>query len=137
MDCVTLLRYSHNGDLCSWWRLYFVDEKRQVENGTYLRVLLVIRANNARFGYSNRKAETKIEICIEDLTHLEPETSLCLFDIHHQTVNSLPKTIEATVYNERRVPIPGQHCFLGRVRIPCSNTVKKGEEAYERFQLQK
>ena len=85
MDCVTLNRYSHNGDLCSWWRLYFVDEKRQVENGTYLRVLLVIRANNARFGYSNRKAETKIEICMEDL---EPNqwpiwNQKLLFDIHH------------------------------------------------------
>ncbi|KAL6129878.1 hypothetical protein ACLB2K_068260 [Fragaria x ananassa] len=38
--------------------------------------------------------------------------------------------------NERRVPTPGQH-FLGSVRIPCSNTVKKGKAAYQRFQLEK
>ncbi|KAJ7949121.1 C2 domain-containing protein [Quillaja saponaria] len=44
-------------------------------------------------------------------------------------------TIEVSVYNERR-PIPGRN-FLGRVRIPCSNIVKKGEEAYQLFQLEK
>ncbi|XP_061997199.1 FT-interacting protein 1 [Rosa rugosa] len=58
-----------------------------------------------------------------------------VFDIH-QTENFHHKTIEVSVYNERRVPIPGRH-FLGSVRIPCSNTVKKGKEAYQRFQLEK
>ncbi|XP_022865394.1 FT-interacting protein 1-like [Olea europaea var. sylvestris] len=42
--------------------------------------------------------------------------------------------IEVSVYNERR-PIPGRN-FLGRVRIPCSNIVRKGEEVYQSFQLQ-
>nr|XP_016487077.1 PREDICTED: protein QUIRKY-like [Nicotiana tabacum] len=45
------------------------------------------------------------------------------------------KYIEVSVYHERR-PIPGRN-FLGRVRIPCSNIVKKGEEVYQRFQLEK
>ncbi|XP_050385201.1 FT-interacting protein 1 [Argentina anserina] len=58
-----------------------------------------------------------------------------VFDIN-QTENFHHETIEVSVYNERRVPIPGRH-FLGRVRIPCSNIVKKGEEAYQRFQLEK
>lgn len=43
--------------------------------------------------------------------------------------------IDVSVYNERR-PIPGRN-FLGRVRIPCSNIVKKGEEVYQRFHLEK
>ncbi|KAJ1409735.1 Phosphoribosyltransferase C-terminal [Sesbania bispinosa] len=47
---------------------------------------------------------------------------------HHQT-------IEVSVYNERR-PIPGRN-FLGRVRIPCSNIVKEGEEVYQIFPLEK
>ncbi|KAL2478521.1 C2 calcium/lipid-binding plant phosphoribosyltransferase family protein [Forsythia ovata] len=42
--------------------------------------------------------------------------------------------IEVSVYNERR-SIPGRK-FLGRVRIPCSNIVRKGEEVYQSFQLQ-
>ncbi|XP_049368746.1 FT-interacting protein 1 isoform X1 [Solanum verrucosum] len=45
------------------------------------------------------------------------------------------KYIDVSVYHERR-PIPGRN-FLGRVRIPCSNIVKKGEEVYQRFQLEK
>ncbi|XP_027351462.1 FT-interacting protein 1-like [Abrus precatorius] len=43
--------------------------------------------------------------------------------------------IEVSVYNERR-PIPGRN-FLGRVRIPCSNIVKEGEEVYQIFPLEK
>ncbi|KAI3448926.1 hypothetical protein Pfo_005591 [Paulownia fortunei] len=46
---------------------------------------------------------------------------------HHQC-------IEVSVYNERR-PIPGRN-FLGRVRISCSNLVRKGDEVYQRFQLE-
>ncbi|XP_062175662.1 FT-interacting protein 1 [Alnus glutinosa] len=45
------------------------------------------------------------------------------------------QAIEISVYNERK-PIPGRN-FLGRVRFPCSNIVKKGEEAYQRFQLER
>ncbi|XP_061348862.1 FT-interacting protein 1-like isoform X2 [Gastrolobium bilobum] len=45
------------------------------------------------------------------------------------------QTIEVSVYNERR-PIPGRN-FLGRVRIPCSNIVKEGEEVYQIFPLEK
>ena len=51
-----------------------------------------------------------------------------------ETKNHHP-AIEISVYNERR-PIPGRN-FLGRVRIPCSNIVKKGEEAYQRLQLER
>ncbi|KAH7837386.1 hypothetical protein Vadar_013261 [Vaccinium darrowii] len=47
---------------------------------------------------------------------------------HHQS-------IDISVYNERR-PVSGRN-FLGRVRIPCSNIVKKGEEVYQTFQLEK
>ncbi|XP_028769243.1 FT-interacting protein 1-like [Neltuma alba] len=45
------------------------------------------------------------------------------------------QTIEVSVYNERR-PISGRN-FLGRVRIPCSNIVKEGEEVYQVFPLEK
>ena len=45
------------------------------------------------------------------------------------------KTIEVSVYNERRLT-PGRN-FLGRVRIPCSNIVKEGEEVYQIFPLEK
>lgn len=42
--------------------------------------------------------------------------------------------MKVSVYNERRA-FPGRN-FLGRVRIPCSNIVKKGEEVYQRFALE-
>ncbi|KAK7283856.1 hypothetical protein RIF29_13604 [Crotalaria pallida] len=46
------------------------------------------------------------------------------------------QTIEVSVYNERKRPIPGRN-FLGRVRIPCSNIfVKEGEEVYQTFPLE-
>lgn len=45
------------------------------------------------------------------------------------------QTFEVSVYNERR-PIPGRN-FLGRVRIPCSNLVREGEEVYQVFPLEK
>ncbi|XP_057978722.1 FT-interacting protein 1-like isoform X2 [Malania oleifera] len=44
------------------------------------------------------------------------------------------QSIEVCVYNERSSS--GRN-FLGRVRIPCSSIAKKGEEAYQRFQLEK
>ncbi|RYR43939.1 hypothetical protein Ahy_A08g040315 isoform D [Arachis hypogaea] len=47
---------------------------------------------------------------------------------HHQS-------IEVSVYHERR-PVPGRS-FLGRVRIPCSNLVKEGEEVYQTYPLEK
>ncbi|XP_068331243.1 FT-interacting protein 1-like [Pyrus communis] len=56
------------------------------------------------------------------------------FDID-QTRNFHHQTIEVSVFNERRLPIPGRN-FLGRVRIPCSNIVQKSEEAYQRFPLE-
>lgn len=42
--------------------------------------------------------------------------------------------IVVSVYHERR-PVKGR-IFLGRVRIPCSNLVRKGEEVYQRYQLE-
>nr|GMD65203.1 FT-interacting protein 1-like [Ipomoea batatas] len=45
------------------------------------------------------------------------------------------KSIEVSVYHERR-PVPGR-IFLGRVRVPCSNIVRKKEEVYQRFHLEK
>ncbi|XP_045829237.1 FT-interacting protein 1-like [Trifolium pratense] len=45
------------------------------------------------------------------------------------------KTIEVSVYNERRQPILGRN-FLGRVRIPCSNIVKQGDEVYQILPLE-
>lgn len=45
------------------------------------------------------------------------------------------QSIDVSVYNERR-PISGRN-FLGRVRIPCSNIVKEGEEVYQVFPLEK
>ncbi|KAM1251394.1 hypothetical protein ACFX13_040352 [Malus domestica] len=56
------------------------------------------------------------------------------FDID-QTRNFHHQTIEVSVFNERRSPIPGRN-FLGRVRIPFSNIVQKSEEAYQRFPLE-
>ncbi|KAF5738362.1 C2 domain-containing family protein [Tripterygium wilfordii] len=53
------------------------------------------------------------------------------FDI---TKNFHHQTIDVSVYNERR-PVPGRN-FLGRVRIPCSNIVRKGEEVYQSFPLE-
>lgn len=52
-----------------------------------------------------------------------------------KTENYNQHIIDVSVYNERRA-IPGRN-FLGRVRIPCSNIVKKGEEVYQRFHLEK
>ncbi|KAK4415427.1 FT-interacting protein 1 [Sesamum alatum] len=46
---------------------------------------------------------------------------------HHQH-------IEVSVYHERR-PVPGRN-FLGSVRISCSNIVRKGDDVYQRFQLE-
>ncbi|XP_040992419.1 FT-interacting protein 1-like [Juglans microcarpa x Juglans regia] len=59
---------------------------------------------------------------------------ILLFDFD-ETKNYHYQAIEISVYNERK-PISGRN-FLGQVRIPCSNIVKKGEEAYQRFQLQR
>lgn len=57
-----------------------------------------------------------------------------LFDLD-TTKNHHHQYIEVSVYNERR-PIPGRN-FLGSARIPCLNIVKKGEEVYQAFQLEK
>lgn len=53
-----------------------------------------------------------------------------------RTKNYHHQTIEVSIYNERFKPIPGRN-FLGKVRIPCSNIVNKGEEAYQIFPLEK
>ncbi|XP_030965289.1 FT-interacting protein 1-like [Quercus lobata] len=66
--------------------------------------------------------------------NLNPIWNQKLFFNFDETKNYHP-AIEISVYNERR-PIPGRN-FLGRVRIPCSNIVKKGEEAYQRLQLER
>ena len=66
--------------------------------------------------------------------NLNPIWNQKLFFNFDETKNHHP-AIEISVYNERR-PIPGRN-FLGRVRIPCSNIVKKGEEAYQRLQLER
>lgn len=58
-----------------------------------------------------------------------------LFDFDQSKHYHHYQFIEISVYNERK-PVPGRN-FLGRVRIPCSNIVKKGEEAYQRFPLEK
>lgn len=56
-----------------------------------------------------------------------------IFDFD-KTRNYLHQCIEVSVYHERR-PIPGRS-FLGRVRISCSNIVRKGDEVYQSFQLE-
>ncbi|KAL9424455.1 hypothetical protein AB3S75_036350 [Citrus x aurantiifolia] len=58
-----------------------------------------------------------------------------LFDFD-QTKSHNYLRIEVSIYHHERRPIPGRH-FLGRVRIPCSNLVRKGEEVYQRFPLEK
>ncbi|KAJ9158728.1 hypothetical protein P3X46_024288 [Hevea brasiliensis] len=57
-----------------------------------------------------------------------------VFDLD-ETKSKYHQSIEVSIYNKRR-PIPGRN-FLGRVRIPCSNIVKKGEEVYQTFQLER
>ncbi|KAL0411320.1 UNVERIFIED_CONTAM: FT-interacting protein 1 [Sesamum latifolium] len=56
-----------------------------------------------------------------------------LFDFD-LTKNYHHQHIEVSVYHERR-PVPGTN-FLGRVRISCSNIVRKGDDVYQRFQLE-
>ncbi|KAL2251387.1 FT-interacting protein 1-like [Sesamum indicum] len=53
------------------------------------------------------------------------------FDI---TKNYHHQHIEVSVYHERR-PVAGRN-FIGRVRISCSNVVRKGDDIYQRFQLE-
>ncbi|KAF2319401.1 hypothetical protein GH714_015509 [Hevea brasiliensis] len=48
-----------------------------------------------------------------------------VFDLD-ETKSKYHQSIEVSIYNKRR-PIPGRN-FLGRVRIPCSNIVKKESE---------
>ncbi|KAA8515707.1 hypothetical protein F0562_018682 [Nyssa sinensis] len=67
--------------------------------------------------------------------NLNPIWNQKLFFNFDKTKNNHNQSIEVSVYNERK-PLPGRN-FLGRVRIPCSNIVKKGEEAYQTFQLEK
>ncbi|KAL0308947.1 UNVERIFIED_CONTAM: FT-interacting protein 1 [Sesamum radiatum] len=56
-----------------------------------------------------------------------------LFDFD-LTKNYHYQHIEVSVYHERR-PVPGTN-FLGRVRISSSNIVRKGDDVYQRFQLE-
>ncbi|KAG8363574.1 hypothetical protein BUALT_Bualt19G0036600 [Buddleja alternifolia] len=65
--------------------------------------------------------------------NLNPIWNQKLFFDYDITRNHHYQCIEISVYNERR-PSPGRN-FLGRVRISCSNIVKKGDEVYQRFQL--
>ncbi|XP_059651816.1 FT-interacting protein 1-like [Cornus florida] len=66
--------------------------------------------------------------------NLNPIWNQKLFFNFDKTKNYNHQSIEVSVYNERK-PLPGRN-FLGRVRIPCSNIVKKGEEAYQAFRLE-
>ena len=52
-----------------------------------------------------------------------------------QAKNHHHQTIEVCIYHERRQI--SSRAFLGRARIPCSTIVKKGEEVYQTFQLEK
>ncbi|CBI24848.3 unnamed protein product, partial [Vitis vinifera] len=52
-----------------------------------------------------------------------------------QAKNHHHQTIEVCIYHERRQI--SSRAFLGRARIPCSTVVKKGEEVYQTFQLEK
>lgn len=51
-----------------------------------------------------------------------------------ETRNHQYQIIDISVYHEKRL-IEGRS-FLGRVRIPCSNIAKEGEETYQTFQLE-
>ncbi|KAJ4850620.1 FT-interacting protein 1 [Turnera subulata] len=66
--------------------------------------------------------------------NLNPVWNQKLFFDLDKTKNFQHQSVEISVYNERR-PIPGRN-FLGRTRIPFSNIVNKGEEAYQTFQLE-
>lgn len=59
---------------------------------------------------------------------------ILIFDFY-ETHNHSQQTIEVYVYNDRK-PVCCRN-FLGKVRIPCSKIVKKGDEAYQRFPLEK
>ncbi|CAI9103167.1 OLC1v1001613C1 [Oldenlandia corymbosa var. corymbosa] len=51
------------------------------------------------------------------------------------TTNFYHQTIQISVYHQR-TQSTGRN-FLGYLKIPCSNIVKKGDEAYQRFPLEK
>ncbi|XP_010557779.1 PREDICTED: FT-interacting protein 1 [Tarenaya hassleriana] len=66
---------------------------------------------------------------------LHPVWNQTLSFDYDQTRDYSHHSIQVSVYHERR-PVPGRS-FLGRVRVSCSNFVKKGEEVYQRFPLEK
>ena len=73
--------------------------------------------------------------------NLNPIWNQKLFFDLPQTTNHHNKQsiIEVSVYNERRSPYTNNspvRNFLGRIKIPFSNIVNKGEEAYQVFQLE-
>lgn len=59
---------------------------------------------------------------------------ILIFDFY-ESQNHSQQTIEVYVYNDRK-PVRYRN-FLGKVGIPCSKIVKKGDEAYQRFPLEK
>ncbi|KAL5549757.1 hypothetical protein UlMin_004988 [Ulmus minor] len=67
--------------------------------------------------------------------NLNPIWNQKLFFDLDPTKNFHNQSIEVSVYHERK-PIFGRN-FLGKVRFPFSNLVKKGEEAYQVFPLEK
>ncbi|XP_021280756.1 FT-interacting protein 1 [Herrania umbratica] len=67
--------------------------------------------------------------------NLNPVWNQKLFFDFDETNDCNHQSLEVSVYNERR-PVPGRN-FLGRVTIPCSSIVRKGEEVYQQFQLEK
>ncbi|XP_015871531.3 FT-interacting protein 1 [Ziziphus jujuba] len=79
--------------------------------------------------------ENQISRTISIPKNLNPIWNQKLFFNFDETKNYHHQTIEVSIYNERK-PIPGRN-FLGKVRIPCSNIAKKGEEVYQIFQLEK
>ncbi|KAK9283501.1 hypothetical protein L1049_011747 [Liquidambar formosana] len=80
--------------------------------------------------FENQRSRTKTV-----QKNLNPIWNQKLFFDFDKTKNYRHQTIEVCIYNERR-PISGRN-FLGRVRIPCSNIVKRGEEVYQKLQLER
>ncbi|KAK7243613.1 hypothetical protein RIF29_38419 [Crotalaria pallida] len=77
--------------------------------------------------------ENQLRRTISIPKNLNPTWNHKLFFNFDATKPHHRQTIEVSVYHERR-PIPGRN-FLGRVRIPCSNLVKEGEEVYQTYPL--
>ncbi|XP_022152573.1 FT-interacting protein 1 [Momordica charantia] len=78
--------------------------------------------------FQNRRTRTKTIT-----NNLNPIWNQKLSFDFDQTRNHHHQTIDISVYHEKRLG----RSFLGRVRIPCSNIAKEGEETYQIFHLEK